>query len=272
MTSPELRRYDEAIGGNVYEHPDGQSYPSVTTIVGGWDKGKWLLQWKLKMHLTYAAKVADQHESFDEWLDDVLRNGQDWSAADRGTAVHEWVEDHCDQGCPLDVDLDAIEDRYVGPTGESLVKGSEMRPYVAGWLKFVAEHRPRIIATECTVFGRSFGVRYAGSYDVMLKPTIGEHAGEVWLVDVKTSKRVHGDYAAQLAAYVCADEEVVSVEPFETRPMPKVDEGVIIHLAKGNYGLYRLEDVDAALGAFLVLGQSLDWKWHEERRALKAMR
>lgn len=61
--------------GRVYTTPEGNRYPSVTTVIGTGSDNKWLEEWKKRVGEEEVRKVSAQ-------------------AARRGTAVHELAEEY----------------------------------------------------------------------------------------------------------------------------------------------------------------------------------
>lgn len=71
---PVLERIDGRPEGRLYKTPDGNLYPSVTTVLGATSDHTWLDEWKAKVGEDAAAKISKQ-------------------AADRGTLIHSRCED-----------------------------------------------------------------------------------------------------------------------------------------------------------------------------------
>lgn len=61
--------------GRLYTTPEGERYPSVTTVIGAASDNKWLEEWKARVGEETAKKISAQ-------------------AARRGTAVHELAENY----------------------------------------------------------------------------------------------------------------------------------------------------------------------------------
>lgn len=127
------------------------------------------------------------------------------AAADFGRAVHLACELH-DIG---DLDEDALD--------------PELRPYLAGWKRFSAEHAVQWIDIERPVYNAA--MRYAGTPD-----RVGAVAGSLAVVDIKTTAALYPSVGPQLAAYAYA----------ATRPYA---ERIAVQLkANGTYTLKRYTD------------------------------
>lgn len=135
------------------------------------------------------------------------------AAADRGTAVHDALEELAQN--------DAVPDPMAHPESE--------RGHVMSVLKFVAVYRPRFVATEVQVASRTH--LFAGRYDlrilvpaVRLLPLVRGHespqadrirelaarrALALCLADLKTSKRIYPEtHFPQLSGYELAGVEM----------------------------------------------------------------
>jgi hypothetical protein len=77
-------------------------------------------------------------------------------------------------------------------------------PYFDGYRRFVNELKPKTIACEQMVYHPTY--RYAGTIDWIV-----DIAGEVWLLDTKSSATMHPATALQTAAYMeayCAERDL----------------------------------------------------------------
>jgi hypothetical protein len=112
-------------------------------------------------------------------------------AADRGSAVHRaielWIADDLDES--------------------SLCE--EIKPYFAGFKKFVSEKRPEFVMSEQKLYHPD--MMYAGTMDIMLKMP------GLYLIDVKNTAAVSASWGIQLLAYqeaaiACPDIDYDKVE------------------------------------------------------------
>ena len=68
---------DEGPSGRFYITPDGSKYPSITTVLGQTSDKTWLEEWKNKVGVEEARRVAKR-------------------ATNRGTRIHKIIEDYLD--------------------------------------------------------------------------------------------------------------------------------------------------------------------------------
>ena len=196
---------------------DGEKVPGVTTIIGKGLPKPGLPYWAANTVAQYA--VDHPGASYGE-----LRRSP-WAerdrAAVRGTEVHAYAEKvlHGDE-----VDVPAI-----------------LAPYVQGAVDLMDELGVEPIHTEVQLASRAHW--YAGTADLFAH--VGE---EVWLLDWKTSKSIHGSYFAQLGAYAAADFLLVDGEEI---PVPHVDRIAAVHLTTEGAFLYPGPPVEDATKAFL---------------------
>jgi hypothetical protein len=141
----------------------------------------------------------------------------------------------------------------------------EARPYLEAFRSFLGRYSASaIVSSEKAVFG--FG--YAGTYDLLMRID-----GELWLIDIKTSKGYYPEYGLQLAAYSRARYIGLEGDPTQY-PMPQVQRTGILHLRPDQYPdtgwrlvEYPVTDRDyvAFLGALEL------WQWKSERRFSKSI-
>ena len=134
------------------------------------------------------------------------------AAANRGTAVHEAIENWLHYG---------IEDVPPSYTG-----------YLDAFIKFWKEYKPTLIVAEYRMYHKY--LRYAGTCDLLL-----DIDGERWLVDNKTSSRIEKMLTrVQLEAY----KKALATHGIRT------DRKAILHLKKtGKYSFmeHPAEDLEA---------------------------
>lgn len=240
MTSPKHAKTTQR--GRLYTNPvTGDTYPSVTTILGQIGKGEALKWWAAGEVARYAVEHLDTWTNLDQQAAiDLLKREPLRSlnrAADRGTDVH------------------AIADRYA-KTGE-IGEITQHNGYVEALVRFFQDHQPLPILAEYTVFGDG----YAGSFDMVCRlPALDNR---LVVLDYKTSKAIYNDTAAQLAAYANAAEYID--ENDRLHPMPKVDTGVVVRFAAD--GEYEVREMNldngwqlfqAAKAIYLATSQKLD--------------
>lgn len=152
--------------------------PSVTWILHkGYPKGYQLLKWYADKGMTEAEQIKN-------------------AAADKGSKVHAAVTDIL-KG--IEVKHDA---KYLNNgTGQDEELTPEEYGCVMSFVSWLKETNPEVLAIDYTVINEAEG--YAGTVDMKLKLN-----GEVWLIDIKTSKSVWPEFELQVSAYKHADADV----------------------------------------------------------------
>jgi len=158
----------------VYKRSDGVYYPSVTTIL----------------------QYMPRNQFFENWLKDVGHNADLIArhAAKEGTQVHEAAE-----ALVLGEEVSWMDD-YGKAKYSQLVWEMILR-----FCDFWKTHKPELISAEEFVFSDEH--KYAGTADLLVKLD-----GEIWLLDIKTSKHLHKSYNLQLSAYAKAIEEAKGIK------------------------------------------------------------
>jgi hypothetical protein len=141
-----------------------QYYPSVTSILGYFPKGKF----------------------FESWLKDVGHNSEIIvrQASDEGTQTHHLIEKY----------LEGEEINWLDNKGNatcSLLVWQMLLKFVEFWER----EKPELIESEIHLFSDEHKI--AGTCDLVVRMR-----GELWILDIKTSNNLHTAYDLQLAAYV----------------------------------------------------------------------
>jgi hypothetical protein len=222
MSNPQFRVRASGRGGSGYARPplpgekfkyvknaDGEEIPAVideagrpiivpviTTVIKVAD-GSGLIQWSVDQVAAYAvanldslySRTMEQGFGFLRFyhkrtpdLSDPLRTAHKGvlnDLAELGTNMHDWIEADL-QGDRLPPDINCIE----------------MEEMIEAWEAWKFEHDIQVVATEVTLWGDD----YAGTFDLLAWID-----GELWLIDVKTSRRVGPSHKMQLAALRAAD-------------------------------------------------------------------
>ena len=238
-----------------YVWSDGQTatgtLPSVTTIISVLDKSGPLIGWAKKIT---AEAAVDNRDQLATWMELGGRDGaislltkaasvKRDKAADVGTRVHALAESIA-RGVPVELT-------------------DEERPFLTAYQNFLTDWEPRYLAAEEMVV--SLTHYYGGTFDAIV-----EMAGDVWMLDTKTSKGCYPETALQLAAYAWAD--------FIGRPgdgkrysIPPITAYGVLHLRPENGGQYEVVpySVDQeTFNAFLYARRLYDWR---EGQATKVM-
>lgn len=221
---PPMRRVDGMSRGRPthwYVDGTGKRIPGVTTILNEGVPKPALTRWAANTAAGFAvdrwAELTDLPVT--ERLEQI--KGAPWAERDergnRGTEVHRLAE------------------RLIH--GEEVEIPDLLEGHVESYVKYLDEWHPRPILIEVPIVNYTLG--YAGTLD-----SIVSMAGQVWLIDIKTSKGVYGETALQVAAYAKA-EFYVDAEGIE-RPMPHIDRLACCHVRADGYDLLDLpaaEDV-----------------------------
>ena len=139
--------------------------------------------------------------------------------------------------------------------GEDFTLEAQVDPKIAAAAAFVRDCRPEPELTETTIFNEKHG--YAGTFDFLGRLGAYPHLGRV-LIDWKTSKGVHRDYGAQLAAYAHADYwmDADGTEQAWTPP----DRQLIVHLTPDGYRLHPIPEHPGYYRAFLAALELRKWE------------
>ncbi|HJG91819.1 PD-(D/E)XK nuclease family protein [Brachybacterium massiliense] len=282
MTTPSLSA--DTPRGRMYRlEPDGPlMYPSITTVAGM--RAKDFLQgW-------YATMASKRALEMYAWLDrnphraaeEISRVTRDrWgtqkriaaaapeytrTAADFGTLVHAVCEDWGTSGTrPDGARIGEIAAQMRADQGcfadekdpQALIARAEVR--LDGYGRFLDDYQPEFLEVEQTVVNHTVG--YAGTTDAIVK--IGN---TVLSADIKTSKKVRGDYALQGVA-VCRAEMLLD-EDGSTREMPELTGAFVIHLPEaGGYRAVPLRTGDAEFEVFRSLRAA--WSFEPDECALE---
>ena len=282
MTTPSLSA--DTPRGRMYRlEPEGPlMYPSITTVAGM--RAKDFLQgW-------YATMASKRALDMYAWLErnpdraasEISRVTRDrWgtqkkiaaaapeytaAASDFGTLVHSACEDWGTSGTRPDADhIGGIIERMRTGSGafaaekdlRGLVSRAEVR--LDGYGRFLDDFQPEFVEVEQTVVNHSVG--YAGTTDAIVR--IGN---TLLSADIKTSKKVRGDYALQGVA-VCRAELLLD-DDGSTREMPELTGAFIIHLPEaGGYQAVPLRTGEEEFEVFRALRAA--WSFEPDECALE---
>lgn len=237
--------------------------PGVTTILKVVD-GQGLIQWSVDQTAAWAVANVDallsrsqeQGWGFLRWyhkrqpdLTDPLRSAHSGvlnDLAQLGTNMHDWIE----------IDL-------MGHDFPPIIDSLEMEQMIPAWETFKFVHTIEPLYTEVTLWHPELG--YAGTFDLLA--WIDD---ELWLIDVKTSRRVGPSHKMQLAAL---REASLMFEQTETGEWVRVD---MPKPTRYGFIQVRPEDIDNQGGfmpAFVELHDmsetELDLYWRRFRAALQ---
>lgn len=208
MTKPAQARQSSNDAPRTYAWPPLPPHEfeviSVTSALKSLPK-PFLIPWAVKMT---AERAVDKYEFLGQmiaqsgekdaikWLKDA-RWADSGTKADRGTIVHGALEAHL-AGKPAD--QETIEAQL---TEARVPKGmwKSTAAMISALMEFLADEEPEIYWSEKTVYSREHG--YAGTADLIARMRVGGTLKPV-VLDVKTSKSIYDEVAAQLCAYARA--------------------------------------------------------------------
>ncbi|MDO5661281.1 MAG: PD-(D/E)XK nuclease family protein [Brachybacterium sp.] len=283
MTTPTLSA--DTKRGRMYRlEPDGPLvYPSITTVAG----------MRAKDHLQgwYASMASKRALEMYAWLDrnpgraqaEISRVARDkWgsqkriaaaaedytrTAADFGTLVHAVCETWGRSGeRPSRADVAEIVQQMRSTGGcfaverdlDALLDRAAVR--LDGYAAFLDAYQPEFLEVEQTVVNHTVG--YAGTTDAVVR--IG---GSLLSADIKTSKKVRGDYALQGVAVLNAEQ--LLDDDGTTREMPELTGAFVIHLPEaGGFQAVPLRTTEAEFEVFRALKSV--WSFEAEDCALDA--
>jgi hypothetical protein len=280
---PSGARLDEA--GMRYYTWRGRGYDetfySVTTMLSG-GIPKYLVPWaaKLVAELAYGDVERDGKRALQRWAKEgaaylkALREaGMKLERADetpRGLALR-WLKGEPDRIR----DAAMLRGQQVHTASEDLVLASvregvrlylvdelagmtfdeSIAPMMAGFVRWINAHRPRIIATEATVYNRSEA--YAGTADLFAEFLIRGHWRRL-CVDYKSGRAVYPEVALQTCAYARA-EFVGGPDGVSEHPVPAVDGTAVLHLTPKGPVFKQLRYDDTVWRAFLYVREVFRW-------------
>lgn len=179
---------------------------SVTSALGAGMAKPFLIGWAAKVT---AERAIDDHDI----IGAMLAKGQERAAldhvkgarwadsgtkADRGTIVHSALEAYL---AGKEVEREAVESALNEKRVPRAMWGSAFK-MIDGLMEFLADEEPEVYWSEATVYSRTHG--YAGTADLIGRMRVGGSLVPV-VLDVKTSKAIYDETAAQLCAYARAD-------------------------------------------------------------------
>lgn len=147
-----------------YTEDNVKFYPSATTVLGVYPKGKW----------------------FEDWLKSVGINANEIrdKAAETGSNVHNAIDQY----------LKGIEITWFSENGKELYTLLEWQ-MIQRFVEFWETHKPELISSETSLINHK--MKLGGTIDLVCR--IGD---DIWLIDHKTSNAIQKTHELQLASYV----------------------------------------------------------------------
>ena len=221
----------------------GQRYPSVSSLRRMAGLSFQLHQWTISRVIDRAVgehdiltrilerparpreRVRDKNVQLEarRWLRSAATEERD-AAAELGTAVHTAVTSG---QRPMDV-------------------AEDVRPYLYQYLSWLHDSGATILAVEQQVFNITEG--YAGSFDLL----VSFRNGEVYVIDVKTSRGTYTDHALQIVGYSQAEfsgEDDV-IDPAVTTLLASATGMALLHLTPEGWTFQRVRVTPRLYSAF----------------------
>ena len=205
-----------------YYNINGNQIPSVTSILDGITE-PWVYDWRARELAKAAVDAASptdlKTKSGKERVVKAAATRKDETALEIGSWAHLLAENHFTNK----------------PQPDLLPKHTAAcANLMANFYSFIDAIRPYdVVAVEQQVDGTLYHnelfhtMPFAGTIDTVL-----DFAGQRWLIDIKSSRKVSDSYAAQVAAYATAWND--------TYPDAKVTRLAIARLSKYNAGEWEL--------------------------------
>ena len=257
MNAPVLARNDDA-GDRFYTWGD-ESFWSVTTVING-GVPKYLVPWasKVTAELAYRellaygphsrpgaiarrlakagrAYVLEQQSKgllksvkldkltspelalrFLKGEPDRIRDAAGVIGSDVHSEAEKLVLEHARESVRL-----TIEGKAIRPWP------AELAEHQASFVRFLEDHRPEFLATECTVFNRTQA--FAGTADAILRVEVEPGVWVVAIADWKSGNHLYPEVGMQLAAYA-RGEFIGSPDRVTELPLPEIECGFALHI------------------------------------------
>lgn len=184
------------------------------------------------------------------------------AAAARGNLVHAAAED-----LALDAVGQVLAD--IATTGTFRTTwGPELAPWMDGFLAFLREYRPEVIAAEATVFNREQA--YAGTLDAIMRIRHPRLPSNPIVTDYKSGNGVYPEVAMQLASYA-RGEFIGLPDGVTTAELPAdldLGIGAVLHLTPRGAHLRPVVIADEVWLAFQYAREIYRWATETSRVVL----
>ena len=180
ITSTDERWYAKPSSNDINGLPEYKFYPSSTWIAGHYPKGIGFYKW-------LAEKGWDEAEALKI------------AAGERGSKVHQATQ-LLENGVEIRLDT-LLFNPNTSEQEEISVEEWEAILSYADWFNVT---KPQTLATELTVFNEK--EQYAGTIDRILRID-----GQIWIIDIKTSKSIWEEQIMQISSYSNADVDYKSL-------------------------------------------------------------
>ena len=226
ITTLDERFYTKPIFEEKTGLPQYKYYPSSTWIAGYYPKGIAFYKW-------FANKGWDEAEALKI------------AAGERGSKVHQATQ-LLESGEEMRMD---VKMKNPNTLQEEEISVEEWEA-ILSYSKWFNETRPEVLAVELTVFNEKH--EYAGTIDRIIRIN-----GQVWIIDLKTSKSIWEEQILQISSYSNADVDYAALgitdEEWKNRKIATLQIGY-----KLNRNGYKFTEQQNKFDLFLVAKQI--WK------------
>ena len=177
ITTPDERFYGKEIKNLETGLPEIKWLPSTTWVKSYWYMSPYLVKWIAEKGSTEAEAIKKE-------------------AGLKGDKIHQATED-IDKGIGIKIDAQYLN-KETGEMEELTVEECEA---IMNYRDYIDAEKPELLANEMIVFSpEGSEEEYGGTLDRIFR--IG---GQIWIVDIKTSKSIYKDMIIQLSAYSHAE-------------------------------------------------------------------
>lgn len=168
---------------------DGKRKTGVTTYLGIVDKSRPLIYWAVGLFKDFLLEnlqdgITEEHINEGSKLHAQFKE----QAATIGDMAHGWIEKYIAHKLKISKEKPEIPE------------DAKVLNAINGFLSWEKEHKVKFISSERVVYSKKYD--YIGKMDIE-----AEVAGQLCLIDIKTSNGLYNTVALQTAAYLKADEE-----------------------------------------------------------------
>ena len=193
--------------------------PSVTTVLGVVDKPA-IANWKvdraakgaiaMQKSGALAALIAQDEKMALSAIKTAWKSELD-EAGQAGTMVHEYIE----------AQIKRTPKPEISPVAETIVGNLN---------QLLSDYEVEPIYSECTVYGLEPGLEWAGTLDLIVEMYVPGRGRKRLVADIKTSRGVYDDMAAQIGGAYCHADKLVTGDDGTVIDMPEVDGAVVFHV------------------------------------------
>jgi hypothetical protein len=222
-----------------YRWMDGHWCPGVTGIIKSLDKSGPLVGWAKRETAACAIRNLPL-------LTQMVTDGGP-------TAAVEWLKRTPDYQRDTSADLGS----RIHLLAEAIGRGHEVEPsedevpYLDAYRAWMAAAKPDFVNVEFMVYSEQY--QYGGTADAVVRL-----AGDLWLIDYKTSKGVYSETALQLVAYARADWAGRANDPVKYA-IPKVTRYGVLHIRPEGAELVEFDIGPDEWQAFRALRELRGW-------------